>query len=73
MGMGGLDGSDGFADLAVVECFHVSGAFHVGTQCGGDAFVCWVVFTEPLSDAPLMTAAMRCLDSAGGFWLTPPW
>ena len=73
MGMGGLDGSDGFADLAVVECFHVSGAFHVGTQCGGDAFVCWGCLHGTLSDAPLHDRGDALFNSAGGFWLIPPW
>ena len=49
------------------------GSLGVGTQSGGDAFVCWVVFLEPLGDAPLHNRDDALSDPAGGFgfWCLP--
>ena len=49
------------------------GSLGVGTQSGGDAFIGWVVFSEPLSDAPLHHRGDALFDTASGFGLVVPY
>ena len=49
------------------------GSLGVGTQSGGDAFICWVVFSESLSDAPLHYRGDALFYPACGFGFLVPY
>ena len=49
------------------------GSFCIGTESCGDAFICWVVVPEPLSDGPFHYCGDALFDAAGGFGFVVPY